>query len=107
MEIFNFSGPIKTSRPLKPIIQLLLIGIIIVGSVFFIMISILPFLEEFESNKINQGTITKSSAGGLCEAITDDETAPKKLITNCNLEPGTKVSLIYQKGNPFAQISTP
>ena len=103
MGIHNFSGPIRTSRPLSSITQLGIISLMIAGSLFFIYYSFVPFISDFETPEISQGVIVNSE-GGICQVLTDDELVPTKLITNCNLDEGTTVSLSYQKGLPHAKI---
>ena len=98
-----FFGAKGTARPLSTIVQVLIVCLLIVGAMFFIYFSIIPFISEFETPEIFQGVII-SSDGGMCEVITDDELAPTKLMTNCYLKNATSVSVSYQKGLPYATI---
>ncbi len=96
----------KIGRPLKPVTQLLIIGVIITGAIIFIVTSVLPFLSEIELRATEEVTIL-TSAGSLCQINTKDEAMPLKMITSCELEEGAKVMVSYRDGLPFAKIELP
>lgn len=104
--LLHWFGPMKIGRPLKPITQLLIIGVIITGAIIFIFTSVLPFLSELEQRATEEVTIL-TRTGSLCQINTKDEAMPSKMITNCELEEGAKVMVSYRDGLPFAKIELP
>lgn len=104
--LLHWFGPMKIGRPLKPITQLLVIGVIITGAIIFIVTSVLPFLSELEQRATEEVTIL-TRTGSLCQINTKDEAMPSKMITNCELEKGAKVLVSYRDGFPFAKIELP
>lgn len=104
--LLHWFGPMKIGRPLKPITQLLVIGVIITGAIIFIVTSVLPFLSELEQRATEEITIL-TRTGSLCQINTKDEAMPSKMITNCELEKGAKVMVSYRDGFPFAKIELP
>ena len=93
----------RTGRPLKPQTQFVIIGIIVTGALVFFFLSPFQSISNIESRVTEEVTIVTSSAR-LCQINTEDNMVPSKMITNCKLEEGAKVTVSYRKGMAFAKI---
>lgn len=95
-----------TARPLRSITQLVIVGIIVAGAIIFVLFMISIISNLTPQTVIEEVTIDSSSSG-LCKVNTEDTTVPSKTIPGCDLPEGTKVTISYQQGLPFASIASP
>lgn len=81
-----------------------LFGGALVGSGLIIATLVFPFWNLIREDVYEEVEILENS-NGVCYANTDDE-VPKQ-IKNCDLEPGTKVTIKFGKDLAWAEIVEP
>jgi hypothetical protein len=70
-------------------------GLIAAGAAVFLAVAVFPATNLVRDTITVEGIIV-SSSNSECVVDTPDEIP--KVIKNCNLEPGTKVTVSYQEG---------
>jgi len=104
---FNYIGfnwPKRHGAPLFTSVQMVIVGIIIVIGVLLIYGMISSMISDIQPKEIIQDVVIESSESGICIINTSDRIVPQKIIQNCNLEVGKKVTVNFNEGMTFAKI---
>ena len=82
---------------------LLLFGIIVAGSAIFLAVVVFPVTNLIRNTVTTDGIIA-SSVNNECVVDTPDDIP--KVIKNCDLQPGSKVTVNFQEGMYEAKIAS-
>ena len=78
-------------------------GVIAAGAAIFLAIAVFPATNLIRETLTAEGIITSSSNG---ECVVDTPDGIPKVIKNCNLQQGSKVTVSFKEGMYEAEISS-
>ncbi len=109
----NFNSPFNYKRfhrakrqgsPLFNSTQILIAAIIVVIGLILIYGMISSMISDIQPKEIIQDVVIESSESGICIINTSDRIVAQKIIQNCSLEVGKKVTVNFNEGMTFAKI---